>query len=35
MFIGEFSPAVFFKTCAYAISVTLPIIYYISQWYEH
>ena len=35
MFIGEFSPSIFFRVCAYVIMPTLPLIYYISQWYGH
>jgi uncharacterized membrane protein len=35
MFIGEFSPTVFFKTCALAILTSLPIVYYLSQYYGH
>lgn len=35
MFIGEFSPGLFFKLVSTAIGVTLPIIYYIAQYYGH
>lgn len=35
MFIGEFSPSLFFKICSYTIAGTLPLIYLISQWYGH
>lgn len=35
MFIGEFSPSIFFKLATYLIIPTLPIIYYISQYYGH
>jgi hypothetical protein len=35
MFIGEFAPSVFFKTCSTTIALTILLIYYQSQIYGH
>lgn len=35
MILGEYSPSVYFKTSSITLAITLVLIYWISQYYQH